>query len=173
MEPFLGQLTSAGFGWAPRQWAQCDGQLMPITQNSALFALIGTQFGGDGRTTFALPDLRGRTPMGTGQDHQGNTYVQGRSGGAESVTLSMGEMAAHAHGFFGTSEDGDAAYQTGSEYLAKAQGGVAVYHTASNLTPMGNLALSEVGGNQAHDNMQPFLAINFVIALEGVFPSRN
>lgn len=165
IEPFLGEIQMVGFNFAPRGWALCDGQLLPISQNSALFALLGTTYGGNGQTTFALPDLRGRFPLHPGQGPGLSPRTQGEVGGAESVVLTATQMPQHVHGLPGADE------QTSDrpDGLVPAQGGN--YGKAAAGTAMGNSGAS--GGSQAHENMPPYLGVNFVIALEGVFPSRN
>jgi microcystin-dependent protein len=163
-DPLIGEIMMVGFNFAPRGWALCDGQLLPIAQNSALFSLLGTIYGGDGRTTFALPDLRGRFPthMGTGA---GLSQRQiGSRGGTETTTLNATEMPAHAHGL--SSLPDVQVRGIGDQIRGVPEGsdqGAATLAVATEST----------GGSQAHNNMPPFLCINFVIALTGVFPSRN
>lgn len=168
-EPFLAEIRIVGFNFAPRGWATCDGQILPINQNQALFSLLGTTYGGDGRTTFALPDLRGRTPAHVGNADGGMTITQGQKSGEETHTLSVGEIASHAHQAMGSSAQANNNDPTGH---VLAQSGT-IYGPASSLTPMRAGSIGNVGGGQAHDNMQPYLALNFVIALQGLFPSRN
>lgn len=169
-EPFLAEIKMVGFNFPPRGWATCDGQLLPIAQNQSLYALLGTTYGGDGRSTFALPDLRGRTPM-----HKSDSHRLGEKGGAESVTLTTGEMPAHNHGgtLQASTDQGNSRSLEG-KVLAVDKGRDQYYtNSDSNLTNMGNASLSAVGGGQAHANVQPFQTLNFIIALQGLFPSRN
>lgn len=166
---FIGQITQVGFPYAPKSWADCDGKVMSIGQNQALYALIGTQFGGDGRTTFALPDLRGRVPVGT-QPSAG--YPQGLIAGSENVTLTLPELATHSHAMHATSGTADRAAQNGSRYLGTPADNA--FGPATNLVPMATNAVSTWGqAAQPHSNVQPSTVIRFIIALYGIFPSRN
>jgi microcystin-dependent protein len=165
-EPFLGSILIFGGNFAPQGWAFCNGQLLPINQNQALFSLLGTTYGGNGQTTFALPDLRGRVPIHFGQGPGLSSYSEGQVGGVESVTLIATQMPQHQHvqpatnADEGTNRPNSAVPARGGVYAAGSDG--------SALAPT-----SPAGGNQAHENRQPFLAINFIIALQGIFPSRN
>lgn len=166
-EPFLGEIQMVGFNFAPRGWAFCDGQILPINQNQSLYSLLGTTYGGDGRTSFALPDLRSRTPV-----HEGDGYQLGQKGGAETVTLTTAEIAAHTH----AARAQDVAANTNApagNMVAEAP--VPMNHAPSvaNLVNMHSGSIANAGGGQAHNNMQPFQTINFIIALQGLFPSRN
>jgi microcystin-dependent protein len=163
-EPFLAEIRLMSFGFAPKGWALCNGQLLPINQNQALFSLLGTTYGGDGRVTFALPDLRGRTPI-----HMGAGHTEGERGGEQSHTLSISEVPTHTHVLNGDSVAADTNVPTGG-YLASINNG---YGPAQNLVALGAAALENVGGSQPHQNMQPFLTLNFCIALQGIFPSPN
>ena len=160
-EPFLGELKLMSFNFAPKAWAQCNGQLLPINQNQALFSLLGTMYGGNGQTTFALPDLRGRVPL-----HRGR-HTQGQKIGEEAHTLISNEMPTHNHNVSASSQNGD---QAGPKILAGASN---AYSGPSNLTTIAPGTVSNVGGSQAHENRQPYLVLNWCIALQGVFPSRN
>jgi microcystin-dependent protein len=162
-EPFLAEVRIVGFNFAPRGWAFCDGQILPIDQNQSLFSLLDTTYGGDGLTSFALPDLRGRTPI-----HVGNGHLQGQKGGEESHTLNAVEMPQHGHSARASSSNATSPLPQGN-VLASANN---VYGDPTNLTELHPQTVSSVGG-QSHENMQPFLALNFVIALQGLFPSRN
>lgn len=165
-EPFLSEIRIMGFAFAPKGWALCNGQLLPINQNQALFSLLGTTFGGDGRVNFALPDLRGRTPI-----HVGSGHTLGERGGAQAHTLSIAELPTHTHVLSGTSNAGTALIPSG-DLLAKTPN--FLYHSPdNNLVAMSPASVANVGGSQAHLNMQPFLTLSFCIALQGIFPSPN
>jgi microcystin-dependent protein len=165
-EPFLSEIRLLSFGFAPKGWALCDGQLLPINQNQALFSLLGTTFGGDGRVNFALPDLRGRAPL-----HVGGGHTLGERGGEQAHTLSISELPTHTHVLQGSSANA-ANTPTTSTVLGKSNP-QAVYGGASGLVAMAPNSVSNTGGSQAHLNMQPFLILNFSIALQGIFPSPN
>ncbi len=169
-EPFLAEVRLVGFNFAPRGWAFCDGQILPINQNQSLYSLLGTTYGGDGRTSFALPDMRGRTPMHVGSSNGGDSHKLGQKSGEETHTLSAGEMASHDHLLEASTTDGNNVNPTG---LVLAKATVATYTEPSNLEAMNVGAVSNVGGGRAHENMQPYLAVNFCIALKGLFPSRG
>jgi len=164
-DPFIGQIGIAAFGFAPRGWAFCNGQLLPISQNQALFSLLGTYYGGDGQVNFALPDLRGRVPM-----HVGSGHTLGERGGEEAHTLSNAEMAQHTHVPQGSSNPPNASTPLNNFWASNT--GFSPYAGAVNET-MSPAAISNVGGSQSHFNMSPFLTLNFCIALQGIFPSRN
>jgi microcystin-dependent protein len=170
-EPFIGEIKQVGFNFAPRGYATCDGQLLSIEANMALFSLLGVTYGGDGRTTFGLPDLRGRVPIHQGQGPGLSNYVMGERSGAETHTLNQTEMPAHNHGS-PASATASATAPTTSLAPASPKLGEATWPgfgaNNSSSAPTG-LA----GGSQPHNNMQPYLVINYVIALEGIFPSRN
>lgn len=163
-EPFLSEIRIMSFVFAPKGWALCNGQLLPINQNQALFSLLGTTFGGDGRVNFALPDLRGRTPI-----HVGSAHTLGERGGEQAHTLSIAELPTHTHVLNGNSNPADVNNPTGA-YLSTVNNG---YTAPSNLAALGPTALANIGGSQAHLNMQPFLTLSFCIALQGIFPSPN
>jgi microcystin-dependent protein len=178
-QPFLGELKMVSWNFAPKGWAFCNGQFLPINQNQALFSLFGTMYGGNGQTTFALPDLRGRAPI-----HVGGGFTQGQAGGQEAHTLTINEMPQHTH--FLTADGVTVATNNvntpaatrsiGQSIGVPSQGSnfsVNIYDTA---VPGGTMApgtVSSVGGNQAHENRQPFIVLNWVVALVGIFPSRN
>jgi microcystin-dependent protein len=164
-EPFLSEIRIMSFEFAPKGWALCNGQLLPINQNQALFSLLGTTFGGDGRVNFALPDLRGRTPI-----HVGSGHTLGERGGEQAHTLSIAELPTHTHVLNGTSNNGTALVP-GGNLLAKEPN--FFYHSPDNLVAMNPGSAANVGGSQAHLNMQPFLTLTFAIALQGIFPSPN
>lgn len=163
-EPFLSEIKIMSFIYAPVGWALCNGQFLPINQNQALFALLGTTYGGNGQTTFALPDLRGRAPM-----HEGNGHILGEKGGEQSHTLTMSEMTQHIHFLMGTTTAGTLA-TANNNYLAAANN---LYAAPGALTTMNPGSVTNVGGSQAHQNMQPYLTLSFCIALQGIFPSQN
>lgn len=168
-EPFLAEVRIVGFNFAPRGWAFCDGQILPISQNQSLYSLLGTTYGGDGRTSFALPDLRGRVPIHVGSSN-GAVHLLGQKSGEEMHTLSAAEMPQHDHELRANSAAASATDAEGNVY---ANSDFNVYADPAGLRPMANGTVLNVGGGQAHENMQPFLALNFCIALQGLFPSRN
>ena len=165
-EPFLAEIRTMSFEFASQGWALCNGQLLPINQNQALFSLLGTTFGGDGRVNFALPDLRGRTPI-----HVGNGHTLGERGGEQAHTLSISELPEHTHLPAASSQPGDRHDPTAAVWAATRV--EPVYSTSPTLALMGGgiPTPANTGGSQAHLNMQPFLALNFSIALQGIFPS--
>jgi microcystin-dependent protein len=164
-EPFLGELRLMSWDLQSRGWAMANGQLLPINQNQALFSLLGTMYGGNGQTTFALPDLRGRVALHAG----GGGLSQGQAFGEESHTLIQSEMPAHTHAVKASSSNGDQATPTGNVLAASLN----QYHAATDLTSLPAPTVTNVGGSQAHENRHPFLALNWNIALQGIFPSRN
>lgn len=166
-EPFLSEIRIVSFVFAPKGWALCNGQLLPINQNQALFSLLGTTFGGDGRVNFALPDLRGRAPI-----HVGSGHTLGERGGEQAHTLSISELPDHIHGINVGSSLGDTD-AANTKILANSGDEKRFTSQGSNLTAMNSSATSNIGGSQAHLNMQPFLTLNFCIALQGIFPSPN
>lgn len=168
--PFLGSVKMFGGNFAPRGYALCAGQLLAISQNDALFALIGTVYGGDGQTTFGLPDLRGRAPMHFGQGPGLPSYSLGQTLGTETVTLTAQELPTHSHTLGANAGPGSGA---GPAAAVWAQSTATQNYGASANTQMNAGLVGVAGGNQPHDNMPPSLAINFIIALEGIFPSRN
>lgn len=163
-EPFLAEIRIFSFNFAPRGWAMCNGQLLPINQNQALFALLGTTYGGDGRINFALPDLRTRVPL-----HFGAGFTLGERGGEQAHTLSLNEMPQHVHTGMARSANADTPIASGNS-LASANN---VYAAPGALTPLHSSSMGNVGGSQAHQNMQPHLVLNYCIALQGIFPSPN
>ncbi|WP_205516957.1 tail fiber protein [Paenibacillus sp. SYP-B3998] len=174
MDPFVGEIRLFGLNFEPKGWAFCNGQLLPISQNSALFSLLGATYGGDGKSTFALPDLQGMVPMHAGQGPGLSEYALGKIGGSESVTLLADHIPTHSHALqYGTSGGtqespvGQILKDTGGR-----RGGLA-YTSLTNMVPMGGNAIMQAGGGQPHNNMQPYLTLNFCIALEGVFPPRS
>jgi len=165
-EPFLSEIRIMSFGFPPKGWALCNGQLLPINQNQALFSLLGTTYGGDGRVNFALPDLRGRTPIHTGSGH-----TLGERGGEQAHTLTLGELPAHTHALNGSS--GNGANTPSNTTVLGTSNPQSVYGGPSNLASMDSRSISNVGGSQAHLNMQPLLTLSFCIALQGIFPSQT
>jgi len=164
-EPFLSEIRIMSFQFAPKGWALCNGQLLPINQNQALFSLLGTTFGGDGRVNFALPDLRGRAPI-----HVGSGHTLGERGGEQAHTLSISELPTHTHVLQGTTANGTVINPTNNQ-LGNAQ--VASYSNPQSLVAMNASSITNTGGSQAHLNMQPFTTVSFCIALQGIFPSPN
>jgi microcystin-dependent protein len=164
-EPFLSEVRIMSFVFAPKGWALCNGQLLPINQNQALFSLLGTTFGGDGRVNFALPDLRGRTPI-----HVGSGHTLGERGGEQAHTLSIAELPTHTHVLQASSTDANAPVPTNS-VLARTTNNI--YNTPTSLVALEVGTVTNTGGSQAHLNMQPFLTLSFCIALQGIFPSPN
>lgn len=164
-EPFLSEIRIMSFGYAPKGWAMCNGQLLPINQNQALFSLLGTTFGGDGRVNFALPDVRGRTPI-----HVGSGHTLGERGGEQAHTLTIAELPTHTHAVQASASASGGNNSPVNRFLG---GGNNVYHSASSLAALDPGTITNVGGSQAHLNMQPFLTLTFCIALQGIFPSPN
>lgn len=162
-EPFLAEIRIFSFNFPPRGWAMCNGQLLPINQNQALFSLLGTTYGGNGTTTFALPNLQGRTPL-----HTGNGIVLGQVGGETAHTLIASEMPAHTHVATGSSTPANLGDPTGNLWAT----GNAAYNPSPNTT-MNPASVTNVGGNQPHENQSPYLTLNICIALQGIYPSRN
>ncbi len=165
-EPFLSEIRIFSFGFPPKGWALCDGQLLPINQNQALFSLLGTTYGGDGRVNFGLPNLQGNVPI-----HMGGGHTLGERGGEQGHTLSISEIPTHTHTAMATSTNGGVILPSGN---ILAGGTPQLYHAADgNLAALNAGTLANVGGSQAHLNMQPFLVLNFSIALQGIFPSQT
>jgi microcystin-dependent protein len=165
-EPFLSEIRIVSFNFAPKGWAMCNGQLLPINQNQALFSLLGTTYGGNGQTTFALPNCQGRVPMHVGQGH-----LLGEKAGEAIHTLSTSEMPAHAHTVNATNNNGTTRF-LGGNYLGAFNNGYSA-NASSNLTTLEPSTIASAGGSQAHENRQPFLTLTFCIALVGIFPSQN
>lgn len=172
-EPFVAEIRIFAGNFAPRSWAFCDGQLLPITQNTALFSLIGTTYGGDGRTTTALPDLQGRVPMHPGRGPGLTSRRLGQRGGVETVALSESQMPNHNHALMGFTFPGNTGSPTSSRTFALSNGGPLYANTLGGGGDFAEQALPSAGGGQAHNNMQPFIAVNFIIALQGLYPSRS
>jgi microcystin-dependent protein len=164
-EPFLSEIRIMSFVYAPKGWALCNGQLLPINQNQALFALLGTTFGGDGRVNFALPDLRGRVPI-----HVGNGHILGERAGEQAHTLNSNEMPQHIHFVAASSAASGGNDNPGGRFLGSASN---MYAPPASLTAINPGTITPTGGSQAHLNMQPYLTLSFCIALQGIFPSPN
>jgi microcystin-dependent protein len=164
-EPYVGEIRMVGFNFAPVNWAFCNGQLLPISEYEVLFTLIGTTYGGDGQTTFALPNLQGRIPF-----HQGSSYVIGQLSGTETVTLAANQLPVHTHALATSSAGGTQSAPTGGYW---AQSPLGEYSTEAAAHSMAPTAVGSTGGSQPHDNLPPFLVVNFIISLYGVFPSQN
>jgi microcystin-dependent protein len=177
MEPFIAQIILFAGNFAPRGWAFCEGQLLAIANNQALFALVGTTYGGDGRTTFGLPDLRGRVAIGPGQGPGLPDYRQGHIGGTASTTLTVANMPSHNHALMANSSYGTTAVPASNSSLAATTDGrsisVNVYSTNAPNVQLAGASVGNAGGSQPINNMQPYLAIPYIIALVGIFPSRN
>ena len=165
-QPYIGEIRMFGGNFAPVGWMFCEGQLLPISENDALFNLIGTTYGGDGQTTFALPDLRGRLPA-----HQGSGTVIGESGGVEQVTLTVGQIPIHTHPLLASAGPGNANAPGGN--VTGESAAVKIYYADQPTVAMGPQAISPTGGSQPHSNFQPYLCINFIISLFGIFPSQG
>jgi microcystin-dependent protein len=172
VEPFIGEIMMTGYSFCPRGYAETNGQLLAISQNTALFSLLGTTFGGDGRVTFALPDLRGRVPIGQGQGPGLSSYTLGQVGGAESFTLTVGQMPAHNHGVQATNANADKA-GPGSKFPAVEPNLTNMYHDGPPNRLMNSEMITPTGQNQPVGHRSPYLTLRFCIALQGVFPSRN
>jgi microcystin-dependent protein len=170
-DPFVAEIRIFPFNFAPKGWAWCDGQLLPLSQNTALFSLLGTTYGGNGKSNFALPDLQGRAPMHPGQGPGLSLHDLGETGGSETVTLLESEIPAHNHGF---SVSTQLALENSSQDQNLAMGdGINLYASPNPLVSMSEMALAPAGGDQPHNNLQPYLTFYFCIALQGVFPPRG
>lgn len=171
-QPFIGQIQPFAFNFAPVDWALCNGAILSITQNTALFSLLGAQFGGNGQTTFGLPNLQSRVPV-----HAGDGFFQGEAGGEETVALTLNTMPGHSHGFLGTTQDANTLVPADGCALATAHKstgtGDSYYAPSTTPQPLTPDSLQPVGGNQPHANIQPYLAISWCICLRGIFPSRG
>ena len=167
-EPYLAEIRMTGFSFAPRGWALCNGQILPINQNQALFAILGTTYGGNGQTTFALPDLRGRVPV-----HMDGTFNLGQQGGAASHTLIASEMPAHTHSLGISTAVSHQADPTGRVLGNVEAGALNYYAPQDGSATLAANTVANSGGSQPHENMQPYLTINFIIALQGIFPSQS
>ena len=175
MDPFVAEIRIFPFNFAPKGWAFCDGQLLPLSQNTALFSLLGTTYGGDGKSTFALPDMQGNAPMHPGQGPGLSLHDLGETGGSETVSLLESEIPSHSHGMLAANLPADQAAPTPSRSMARSINAFA--YVAGSPAPafvaMSGSTLAPAGGDQPHNNMQPYLTLNFCIALQGVYPPRT
>jgi microcystin-dependent protein len=172
MDPFVAEIRIFPFNFAPKGWAWCDGQLLPLSQNTALFSLLGTTYGGNGKSNFALPDLQGRSPMHPGQGPGLSLHDLGETGGSETVSLLESEIPSHSHALRGSIDDADLTIPSPTRSLAKSAG-QNVFSATATLSSMAPESLAPAGGDQPHNNMQPYLTFYFCIALQGVFPPRT
>jgi microcystin-dependent protein len=163
-EPFMGEIRIMSFNFPPKGWAQCDGQQLPINQNQPLFSLLGTMYGGNGQTTFALPNLQTRVPI-----HMGQGLTQGQAGGEQAHTLTVSEMPSHTHTMSGSSSNADVVSPVDNVVAQSSQ----LYGPVAQVTSLDPSTNGSAGGSQAHTNLQPYLTLTFCIALQGIFPSRN
>lgn len=169
-EPYVGEIRMFAGNFAPRGWAFCDGQLLAVSQNDALFSLLGTIYGGDGRTTFGLPDMRGRIPLHMGQGPGLSERRLGSKSGGETVTLTVNQMPSHGHTPHARTTPGT---QSTPQAAIPAEAPFAIYAEEAQTSPMSNAAISYVGGSHSHTNLMPYLCVNFIIALFGIYPSRT
>ncbi|HEY0170628.1 MAG TPA: tail fiber protein [Pyrinomonadaceae bacterium] len=167
-DPFVAEIRMFGFNFAPKGWAMCNGQLLPLSQNTALFSLLGTFYGGDGKSTFALPNLQGSTPIHEGQGSGLSQYFLGQQGGSQFVTLLQSEIPVHSHAFMASEDVVNEATPNANFYGA----GETRYAAPAAVTQMGPQTLAVAGGSLPHNNMMPYLVVNFCIAMQGVFPAR-
>jgi microcystin-dependent protein len=171
MDPFVAEIRIFGFTFAPKGWAFCDGQLLPLSQNTALFSLLGTTYGGDGKSNFALPDMQGNAPMHPGQGPGLSLHDLGETGGSETVSLLESEIPSHGHGVNVSAGDGNTRIASGQQPAGGI--GVSMYGPTPTNTSLSPNSLPPAGGDQPHNNMMPYLTLNFCIALQGVFPPRT
>jgi microcystin-dependent protein len=171
-DPFLAEIRIFPFNFAPRGWAFCNGQLMPISQNTALFSLLGATYGGDGKSNFALPNMQGSAPMHPGQGPGLSLHDLGETGGSDTVTLLQSEMPQHSHGLTASNRQGTDQSPI-NEMFAGGVGGINLYAAPASITQLANVAVGPAGGVQPHNNLMPYLTLNFCIALQGVYPTRN
>jgi microcystin-dependent protein len=166
--PFLGELRVVAYTFAPRGWAMCNGQVLAINQNTALFSILGTTYGGNGTTNFALPNFQGRAPI-----HTSSGFSLGASGGEQNHDLTLNEIPQHSHSVNGSSASGNTQTATGNTWAVEGSNTTFIYSNEPASALMGGNAIARAGGGQPHNNMQPYLVLNFIIALQGIFPSRN
>jgi microcystin-dependent protein len=172
MDPFVAEIRIFPFNFAPKGWAFCDGQILPLSQNTALFSLLGTTYGGDGKSNFALPNMQGNAPMHPGQGPGLSLHDLGETGGSETVSLLESEIPSHSHAWRVTASDPGEDRTPGGEALARSVGGN-LYAAPGGLLALSDNTLAPAGGDQPHNNMQPYLTLNFCIALQGVYPPRT
>jgi microcystin-dependent protein len=172
MDPFVAEIRIFPFNFAPKGWAFCDGQILPISQNTALFSLLGTTYGGDGKSNFALPNMQGSAPMHPGQGPGLSLHDLGESGGSDTVSLLESEMTAHSHGWTASNQDGTDQSPV-AELFAGGVGGISMYAAPASITQLASNALTPAGGDQPHNNLMPYLTLTFCIALQGVYPPRT
>jgi microcystin-dependent protein len=170
--PFLAEIRIFPFNFAPRGWAFCDGQLMPLSQNTALFSLLGTTYGGNGKSNFALPNMQGNAPMHPGQGPGLSLHDLGETGGSDTVTLLQSEMLAHSHGLTASNQLGTDQSPI-NETFAVGVGGIKMYAAPASITQLADVTVAPTGGDQPHNNLMPYLTLNFCIALQGVYPPRT
>jgi microcystin-dependent protein len=173
VDPFLAEIRIFPFNFAPKGWALCDGQILPISQNTALFSLLGTTYGGDGKSNFALPNLQGNAPMHPGQGPGLSLHDLGETGGSDTVTLLTSEMPSHTHSLRAATDPGDLNAPAPARSLARSDGGFAYQSTTTGLVPLAASAITPAGGDQPHNNLMPYLTLTFCIALQGVYPPRT
>jgi len=171
-DPFVAEIRIFPFNFAPKGWAFCDGQILPLSQNTALFSLLGTTYGGDGKSNFALPNMQGNAPMHPGQGPGLSLHDLGETGGSDTVSLLESEIPAHSHAFKASNSDG-IAQGPADQLMAGGVGGIAMYAVPGPLVQLSGNAVAPAGGDQPHNNMQPYLTLNFCIALQGVYPPRT
>jgi microcystin-dependent protein len=171
-DPFVAEIRVFPFNFAPKGWAFCDGQLLPLSQNTALFSLLGTTYGGNGQSNFALPNLQGRAPMQPGQGPGLSLHDLGETGGTETVTLTVSQMPAHSHALMASNQPGEDPQAVG-ESFARSTGANLYQASSAGIAPMHGNAITPAGGGQPHNNMQPYLTLSFCIALQGVYPPRT
>lgn len=171
MDPFVAEIRIFPFNFAPKGWAFCDGQILPLSQNTALFSLLGTTYGGDGKSNFALPNMQGNAPMHPGQGPGLSLHDLGETGGSDTVSLLESEIPSHSHAW--TVSGADAVTGSPSDQLFASGIGIGMYAVPGGLTQLSDNALAPAGGDQPHNNMQPYLTLNFCIALQGVYPPRT
>jgi microcystin-dependent protein len=172
MDPFVAEIRIFPFNFAPKGWAFCDGQILPISQNTALFSLLGTTYGGDGKSNFALPNMQGNAPMHPGQGPGLSLHDLGETGGSDTVSLLESEMPAHSHGWMASNADSNSQSPV-AQLFAGGVGGISMYAAPASITQLAPSALTPAGGDQPHNNMMPCLTLTFCIALQGIFPPRS
>ncbi len=172
-DPFVAEIRIFGFNFAPTGWAFCDGQILPLSQNTALFSLLGTTYGGDGKSNFALPNMQGNAPMHPGQGPGLSLHDLGETGGSETVTLLQSEMPSHPHAFMAEATPANLKSATSADGLARSSGGNAYLPPDNAVGAMSGSMIAPAGGDQPHNNMMPYLTLNFCIALQGVYPPRT